>query len=218
MRYQPTDPRYDDPDAVMRHANRYKGGKALVLLGGYSLERWQEVYAEIQPDVLIGANGVNGVVQDLDYWLIAENMTRSDGLARKGDANSIALMEMFHRDAGAKTKLVSHRSWKLLKDTTNCISIRRQGWEIDEIPKDYTLREYGMGYLAGWLLKHKDAGAAVHVGTVGAQCIHHAAILGCKEIHTIGFDLMFRNMPKSDPVYSADNRIVGPNNDLSPVD
>ena len=207
MRYQPSDPRSDDPEAVMKHKDKYKGGKALIVLGGYSAKNWEDIYAKVQPDVLIGANGAN-VINDLDYWIIAENMTRSDSLAKKDDKDSVALMNMFHQESGAKTKLVSHRSWKLLKDTTNCIRIRRQGYELDEIPKNFTFREYGMGYLGGWLLKEKEAGAAVHVGTVGLQCLHHAGILGCSEVHTIGYDLMFRDHEYhhwySHPVYKID--------------
>jgi hypothetical protein len=41
------------------------------------------------------------------------------------------------------------------------------------------------------LLKAQGVGAKVHVGTVGAQLLHMAGILGCAEVHTVGFDLMF---------------------------
>lgn len=192
MRYQPDEPRCDDPEGVMKHAGRFDGGKALVVLGGYSAVHWAELYASVQPDVVIIANGVNALVANADYWICAENMTRSNRLAQEGDKSSREYMEMFHRDAGAKTKLVSWHSWGLLRDTSNCISVRRQGLELDEMD-GFSFRDYGMGYLAGWLLKDKAAGAAVHVGTVGAQCLHHAGILGCAEVHTIGYDLMFRN-------------------------
>lgn len=208
MRYKPTDPRDDDPAGVMRHKNLYKGKTALVILGGYSAKDWQEVYAKIEPDVILGANGVNGLVHDLDYWMIAENMTRSAKLAAQGNRDSVAMMEMFHRDSGAKVKLVSHHSWDLLKDTRNCVRIRRQGYEEKEIEKWFNFREYGLGYLAGWLLKRKEAGVPVHVGTVAAQLLHHAGILGVREVHTIGLDLMFRDHERHHayphPLYKAD--------------
>lgn len=192
----------------MEHYNRFKGGTALVILGGYSASQWQEVYAQVEPDVIIGANGVNAIAHDLDYWMCAENMTRADALAKQADRDSIALMEMFHRDTGAKIKLVSHRSWDLLKDHRNCIKIRRQGYEESEIKDWFSFREYGLGYLAGWTLKHRQAGVRIHVGTVAAQLLHHAGILGCSIVHTIGLDLMFRHHEKHHayphPVYKAD--------------
>lgn len=208
MRYQPHEPRHDDPAGVMAHADKYAGGKALIVLGGYSAKDWQQLYADLKPDVLIGANGVNSQVYGLDYWMIAENMTRSNRMANEGNPDAIALMEMFHRDAGAKTKLVSWRSWDILRDTRNCIKIRRQGYELEEVERWHNFRDYGLGYLAGWELKHKEAGATVHVGTVGLQLLHHAGILGCSEVHTIGYDLMFRDEHKHHfykyPEYKAD--------------
>jgi len=191
----------------MSHAGRYAGGTALIVLGGHSAVNWRDLYLQLQPDVIIGANGVNGLVYDLDYWVLAENMTRSAGLAKRGDAKSIELMNMFHRDSGAKYKMVSHWSWNLLQDTRNCISIRRQGRDVNEM-EGFTLRDYGMGFLAGWLQKSKEAGALVHTGTVGAQCLHLAGILGCAEVHTIGYDLMFKDKERHHaykyPVYEVD--------------
>lgn len=209
MRYQPTEPRTDDPRAVMEHAGRYKGKVALIILGGYSAVNWQELYAEVQPDVILGANGVNALVPDLDYWVCAENMTRSNQLAKKGDADSISLMEMFRRDTGAKYKFISHWSWGLLEDIENCVRIRREGYDTqDELKQYFNFREYGLGLLAGWLLKHTEAGAGVHVGTVGAQLLHLAGILGCAEVHTIGYDLVFKSEDKHHayphPLYKKD--------------
>lgn len=208
MRYKPDEPRLDDPPAMIAHEGRYKGAKALIVLGGYSGEKWNEIKEEIKPDIIIGANGVNGMVYGLDYWLICENMTRTNRMAKEGNASAIELMEMFHRDAGAKNKLVSHHSWDILRDKKNCTRIRRQGYETGELEGNFDLRKYGQGLLAGWLLKRKSAGAEVHVGTVGAQCLHVAGLLGCSEAHTIGYDLMFRDHEKHHwyryPVYQVD--------------
>jgi hypothetical protein len=192
MRYQPDEPRYDDPPAVMAHAGKYDGGKALIVLGGNSAAGWAELYASLNPDVIIIANGANAMVENATYWLLAENMTRANGLARQGIKESMQLMEMFHRQAGAKNKFVSWHSWSLLKDTKNCVKIRRQGLELEELDS-FSLREYGQGLLAGWLLKAQGVGAKVHVGTVGVQCLHVAGILGCAEAHTIGYDLCFKD-------------------------
>lgn len=203
--------RPDDPAGVMQHAGRFKGGKALVVLGGYSGARWRSVYQEIKPDCVIGANGVNAMITGLDYWMICENMTRSARLAEKGDKRSIELMAMFHRNALAQVKLVSHWSWHLLKDKTNCINIRRKGYELEEIPGSFTFREYGEGFLAGGIFKHKEAWqpkVLVRAGTVGLQAIHMAGILGVSEVHTIGYDLMFKEADRhhwyQHPTYEAD--------------
>ena len=193
MRYKPSDPRTDDPLAVMQHANRFAGGVALVVLGGYSASKWAELYAELKPDVILGGNGANLLVEGLDYWMCAENMTRAHRLAKEGSQSDIKYVEMFHREAGAKVKMISHHSWTRLTDTKNCIRIRRQGYELDEIENNFSFRDYGLGFLAGWLLKRTEAGAGVHVGTVGAQLLHLAGILGCSEVHTIGYDLMFKD-------------------------
>lgn len=193
MRYRPDEQRYDDQLGMKEHEQRYYGGKALVILGGYSAKEWQALRDEIKPDVILIANGVNSIVHGADYWVCAENLTRSHRMAYQGDADSQKIVEMFHREAGAKTRLVSHRSIDRLKDRQNAISIRRQGYELNEIGAWFSFREYGLGLLAGWELQHKEAGAVVHVGTVGAQLLHLAGILGCDEVHTIGYDLMFRS-------------------------
>jgi hypothetical protein len=193
MRYKPDEPRYDEPEKVMLQAGRFDGGRALIVLGGYSARGWRDIKDEINPDVLIIANGVNSMIHGADYWICAENMTRAHREAAKGSEADKQLVEMYHRDAGARCRLVSHHSIDLLKDHSNCIAIRRQGYELEEMDRWFSLREYGLGLLAGWLLQHKEAGAPVHVGTVGAQCLHLAGILGCAEVHTIGYDLVFRN-------------------------
>lgn len=186
--------RPDDPHGVMLHANAYYGGKALIVLGGPSGEKWERVRDDVRPDVILGANGVNAKISNLDYWMCAENMTRSSKLADQGDQRSQDLMDMFYRDTGKAVRLVSHRSWQLLRDTAGCVRIRRRGYELGEFPLDFTLREYGEGYLWGWMMKKTDAlhkSIRTHVGTVGVHLLHHAAILGCIEVHTIGFDLKF---------------------------
>jgi hypothetical protein len=202
--------RPDNSEAVMKYAGRYTGGKALVILGGYSGAGWKKVRDEIKPDVLLGANGVNGKVKDLDFWMCMENMTRASSLAETGDARSIELMKMFHRKGG-KTNFLSYLSWNLVKDTSDCICARRWGDAeiLTRLPDNFSLRDYGQGFMSGWLLKRRQAGAAVHVGTVGTHLLHLAGILGCAEVHTIGYDLIFRDGYKNHhwyhhPTYQVD--------------
>lgn len=187
--------RPDDPETMQQQEGKYDGGVALVVLGGYSGREWETLYEDISPDVILIANGVNAKIQNADYWLCSENMTRSHKLAKAGDLRSRSLMEMFYRDAGAGVKLISHRSWELLQDKTDCIRICRDknhGGGPGETPDYFSFRHYGGGFLNGWLLKHAY-GARVHVGTVGVQLLHMTGILGCARVHTIGFDLCFKN-------------------------
>lgn len=201
-------PRPDDPEAVMEHAGRFHEGTALIVLGGYSAAGWEALRDEIKPDVILGGNGVNSLVHGLDFWLCAENLTP---WATKEDPRSITIMQMFHREAGAKVKLISHRSWDLLKEKTRCIRIqrdKRHGSGLGTTPEDFSFRNYGGGFLNGWLFRHKEAGAEVHVGTIGTHLLHLAGILGCAQVHTIGFDLMFREKEKHHaytyPIYNPD--------------
>lgn len=208
MRYQPNEPRYDDAQGVMIHAGKYDGATALIVLGGYSAKDWQALKDKVKPDVILIANGVNSMVENADYWVMAENLTRSHRMAAEGDKDSQKIVDMFHRDSGAKWRFVSHRSINRLADKSNVVSIRRQGYELSEITQWFSFRDYGLGLLAGWELQHKDAGAVVHVGTVGAQLLHLAGILGCFAVHTIGYDLMFKDADKHHaydyPTYKVD--------------
>ena len=117
-------------------------------------------------------------------------------------------LSVFDPDNTAETMLVSHRSWSLLQDykidTDRCVKIRRYGRPLNEIPEDFTLREYGDGYLAGGLTTDGwEKNVRVRKGTVGLQLLHHACILGVKEIHTIGFDLSSNRHWYKYPDYEA---------------
>jgi len=208
--------RPDDPAGVMQHAGRYAGGTALIILGGMSSNGWQELKEEVKPDVILGGNGVNAVVQDLDVWACTENMNFTSRRAAMGEPRAMEFMEMFYREAGAKVKLISHRSWNLLKDTSRCISIRRWGWEADQVPEAFNYREYGEGFNSGWVFSDKRyMRLPQRVGNVGCQLIHMAAILGCDQVHTIGLDLMFKDKTRHHfydyPKYMVDHFRNGPN-------
>ncbi len=198
--------RPDDPMALRSHEGRFDGGKALIVLGGQSGRDWERLRDEIRPDVILGPNGVNSEISGLDYWMCTENLSHSNKLASGGDESSARVMRAFHHESGAKTKLVSHRSWHLLSSTDRCLKIRR--WHYNDDPETCSLRSYGEGYLSGWILRQPGIGVPVRVGTVGLHLLHHASLLGCREVHTIGFDLKFPSTSShhwySYPTYRVD--------------
>jgi len=179
---------------INEHVGKFHNKAALIVLGGPSALGWKELADKIKPDVVLGANGVNSMIPDLDYWMCIENMRRSASLARKGDSYGKAMMEMLNR-TGPKVRLVFRKSVELLKNLDNVISVsKRPMFEPDAVPEDFSFRHYGAGYIKGSPMKNKDAIGELKlaVGTVGLQLLHHAGILGCKQVHTIGYDLQFR--------------------------
>lgn len=185
--------RPDDPGAVMAHAGRYAGGCALIVLGGPSGANWKRIRNQVKPDVILTANG-NTDHPGAEYWMLSENMHYQWGQAEKGDRRGQQFVRMLNAPNTARYRLVSHHSWDLLESHKDCIRIRRWGRELSQFG-DFSLRDYGEGYLWGWMMKHIEAlhhKVNTHVGTVAMQLIHQAGILGCAQAHTIGFDLMFR--------------------------
>jgi len=192
----------DDPMEVMRHAGRYVGGRALIVLGGDSGKRWEQVRDQVRPDVIIGANGTCYQINNLDYWVLAENLSRSYGCWKEGreeperHAEFVRLLTHPHN---AWIKMVNYINWKIMQElevnTLGCVRITRRNDEwLDDLLREpgFSLREYGAGFINGWLLRKEGAGVRVRVGTVALQCMHLAGILGVSEIHTIGYDLMSR--------------------------
>ena len=176
----------------MAHAGLYSGGTALIVLGGPSGAHWAALKERIKPDVILGANGVNGMIPDLDYWMCIENLLAThDEYAQNRTARSGRLLEMLNR-TGAKTRLVHHLTYPLLENKKGAIRVNRNGIELCEMPAAFSFREYGLGYLSGSLMQRPDITASLRVGTVGLQLLHHAGILGCAKAHTIGFDLCFK--------------------------
>lgn len=169
---------------IEEHAYKYAGKKALVVLGGPSGKNWKS----IDHDVLIGVNGVNGKIKHLDYWLCTENMAYPSNRSLDGEQRYIDIMRMFQK-TGAKYRLVNKKSYDFLKNKENVIQIQRCGVEAEDLHL-YSFRRYQEGLINGSLLKHMEGmRGQVRVGTVGLQAIHLAGILGCDEVHTIGFDL-----------------------------
>ena len=181
--------------AVMAHQDRFNGGRALIVLGGASGKRWQELAKRVRPDVILTANGKTDL-EGAEYWMLAENMHYQWGQARQGIGRGREFIQMLNAPNTAKYRLISHRSWDLVENHDNAIRIRRKGYELSQIPANFTFREYGEGYLSGWIFKHIQAvqtNVNFHVGTVGLHLLHQAGILGCREVHTIGFDLMIKD-------------------------
>lgn len=187
------DQRPDDNNIMEAISGKYSGAKALVILGGLSAVNWLDVKNKIHPDLLIGVNGVNGVIQDLDFWLCAENMLCAHKMAvKQKSARHISLMEMYQR-TGAKIRLVNWKSHSLIKDKTNLLLIKRNGIDDPSDPSDFSIRKYGNGLMTGDIYKDDSkASVTLRTGTVGLQTLHLAGLLGCAEVHTIGFDLCFK--------------------------
>jgi hypothetical protein len=169
------------------HEGRFYGGVAMIVLGGMSGKDWERLRDELKPDVMIGANGANRI-KGLDYWLCTENLTRASRDAERGDKHSMRYMDVFKAPNDAGTKLINWKSLPLVDDREKYIAVR-----IHRDHPGFSFRKYGEGLLVGWVLQHTEAGATVHVGTVGLHSIHLAALLGVREIHTIGFDLCFKD-------------------------
>jgi hypothetical protein len=182
--------RPDEPAKIAEHEGRYLGGSALVVLGGPSGKDWKKLCEELRPDVLISVNG-NTRLPGADYWLLVENMHFSDKAAEQGQVREQNRLKLFDESNTAKTLLISHRSWDLLPkyniDEKRCIKIRRSPTQ-----EGFDPRRYGEGLLAGEISKVPgwNPSVKVRVGTVSAQALHVAALLGCSAIHTLGLDFL----------------------------
>jgi hypothetical protein len=209
----------------MEHRNRFVGGIALVVLGGPSGIGWKRLRNELKPDVLITCNG-GVVVRNAGYWILGENMNRKLHYALQGIERYKQFVSIFEIPNTAKVKMVNFQNWESDPNRTDShsigeyynlsrpdvIKIRRVGY--DQYPNNLSLREYGEGFLYGPLFKRrKKLGCRIawRVGTVAIHCVHLAGILGCSEVHTIGYDLSFpkgRSAPHhwySDPDYEQDS-------------
>lgn len=186
--------RLDDYALMQALTGKHAGQKALIVLGGSSAANWQALCAEIRPDIIIGVNGVNGQIANLDYWLCIENMRHSFFMARKHkDPRSMAMVKMYRR-TGPKVRIVNFKSADIIKDKDGLIKTRRFGVNDPANPGDFSFRKYGGGLLTGWIYDGDvKAIVDVRVGTVGLQALHLAGILGFAEIHTIGYDLCFKS-------------------------
>jgi hypothetical protein len=89
---------------------------------------------------------------------------------------------------GPKVGFLNYHSLPLLKDQKNMYPI----FSV-EPKKNFDVRKYIPGLMHGPYVKQPDvAVVALPSGTAGSRAIHLAGILGCSEVHTIGFDLCFK--------------------------
>lgn len=208
-------PRLDDPRAMQLHQDRFHGnGRALIVLGGDSGKNWQALRNEIQPDVILGANGTCFEIDDLDYHLVVENLHMAASRAAKGDARYRRIMEIVSPRNTAKVKLISCLNWKgapVIDSRVQAIRIKRVGELGDDYERQFqalSLREYGEGFLAGPIFTHPGALTSTkiqfRVGTVATQLLHLAGILGVKEVHSIGMDFCGYGHFYTYPTYQPD--------------
>jgi hypothetical protein len=189
-------PRNDEPERVNAYANLYADKKALIVLGGTSAKSWQHLYKETGADVVLGANGVNSLIPNLDFHMVIENMKRTARLANKKDPRAMHFMQMLRR-TGASTRLYNHKNAALLGANVSregLVGVQRRGsFDADKVPPDFSFREYGSGFIKGGLMKDKQAigNLKLPIGTVALQLLHMAGILGVRQVHTIGLDLCF---------------------------
>ena len=164
------------------------GATALIVLGGESGSLWKTAIEQINPDVVIGANGIVTMINDLDYYVHTENIANLDRAAKEGDAQAEACMKWTGIDT-PKHRLVHHLSVPFYRNKHNVIPINRNGFNWNKKPDSFSFRAYGLGLISGDLMKRPEIIKTLRVGTVGLQCLHLAGILGCERIYTIGFDL-----------------------------
>ena len=195
--------RRDDPQGVMKFKDRYYGGTALIVLGGPSGKDWEQLRDEVNPSVILTANGNTDI--GADFWMLAENMNHQYELAKRAKTERDRLraegfMCMLSNGNDAKVKLISYLSWNLLDlfgiDKSKCVCIKRiVDPNVYELPDTFSLREYGDGFLSGPMFSRKECvqpSIRLAVGTVAACLLHMAGILGCFEVHTIGMDFCFK--------------------------
>lgn len=204
--------RLDDPQGMKAFKGSYFGGKALLVLGGSSGAGWKALRDEINPDVILGANGTIFEIDDLDFHVVVENLHMAAGRAARGDERYKKIMEILSPSHHARVRLVSYLSWDLVDDRApNVVQIRRMGELGDDYESQFerfSFRSYGDGLLAGPLFHMPGALTSdrikFRVGTVGTQVLHLAGLLGCAEVHTIGFDFCSLDHWYNYPEYKPD--------------
>ena len=184
--------RQDHPEAVMKHAGLYAGKTALIVLGGESGARWESIREAVKPDVIIGVNGVNAMIPDLDYWLCIENMRGAFSKAQQGSQEHLEIVKMYQR-TGPRWRFANWKSGDLLKDQHKLVYVQRSyGLSIEDFAgSSFSWRLYGTGLLTGPLFSAvKTVNAPLRLGTVSLQALHLASILGAAKIYTIGWDMV----------------------------
>jgi len=206
--------RLDEPQKMKAFEGRYYGGTALLVLGGSSGSNWEAVRDEVNPDIILGANGTCFEIDNLDFHLVVENLGRAFKRANEGDKRYKRIIEIISPNNTARVKLISFLNWKnknIVDSRVKCIKIKRMGElgdRYDEQIKTFSFREYGEGFLAGPMFDHPGALSneriKFRVGTVATQLLHLAGILGVSEVHSIGWDFCSYDHWYKYPTYQPD--------------
>jgi len=178
----------EEMDEMMApYVGKHSGQKCLLVGGGTSGAGWKELAAEVKPDIVIGMNATKIAIPNLDYWLCHENMERHWRLAKKGEAESIEHMRAW-QTPGPKVGFLNKNSYQWLEDKRNMYPI--YGCQAHELT---SFRRYN-GLLCGpWIKQPNVAQVEIPIGTVASRALHLAGILGFTEVHSIGFDLCFKD-------------------------
>lgn len=181
-----------DVAEIVKHEGTRKDEVGLIVLGGPSAAAWKRIKKQYNPTCLIIANGANTMIEDPDFWVLAENMSPQAKLARTHDPRAIDFIKTVNAPMSPKTvRFVNRKSFHLLQNKLNAVSI---SFAIYEDLNKFNSRTYGAGFILGPFLRRTDTmKTPVRVGTVALQCLHIAAFLGLKQVHTIGLDLLYTN-------------------------
>ncbi|HSW65409.1 MAG TPA: hypothetical protein VLH56_19185 [Dissulfurispiraceae bacterium] len=168
----------------------------MIILGGPSGINWGRIKRLVQPDFLIGVNGVSCVLgYKLKYYL---NVEAWDG--RYGIPPGF-------NDSRPTYRLINWKRYRFLTDRHNVIKVRRGG-PVFLTGSPWSIRRYDNGLATGPpMIKHVKVPTLT--GTVAAQALHLAGILGLTAVHTIGLDLCWQNGEHhwfDYPPITADNR------------
>jgi len=173
------DKRYDDFAEIKKFKDTYKGGSALIVLGGPSVKDFDMFEARGKYDVIMCVNGgIKSFGKYSDFWMCVEALD---------DDYDMDLVE----GEVYGHKLVNFKIWHRFKDKTRMLAVRR-GTRIRKLEL-WEPREYTIGLILGRDMQNTQyVNYPQPVGTVGLQCLHWAGILGCTKIDTVGWDLCFK--------------------------
>lgn len=201
-------PEYPRISHIRQHA---ANSVVLLIGGGISGRRWKRLRRKIKPDYIIGINGVIGVIPDvLDVWVCCDNRAHkmpwfntptsalrfiSAKIVRHAINPRRAIpiiqnIDWFNLD-NADIRLIEkpHGQYDIEPLNTGALSIR-----VPRNTNTFSVKHSGL--TAGLIItKRGNAGKLKprSVGTTMLQALHVCGILGCAQVHTIGFDLCVRN-------------------------
>lgn len=172
--------------------NKYENSKILIIGNGYStadLIKYRDKFKD-HFDVVIGTNwAIRDFEKEMDMFLATEKMLDEMGLVKYINKKNDYKKEIKH--------FINYRAINQFRNDIDKYKITRHpfGGNPD-------IRQYKIGEEEG-LLKGPITPHGLSAGTVAAQGIHLASVLGAKEIYLVGCELVFKNN-KSDHYYKDD--------------